>query len=118
MIRNHAARLAVVFFVVTLPLARVAFAQNPRTQQNRSLTPQMQTPPQEKNNEDVRTYSGKISSSNGKYVLAGASPRGPYLLDDQKSAKKYEGKNVLVTGVLDQSNNTIHVQKIQEAAPA
>jgi hypothetical protein len=78
----------------------------------------MQTPPQEKKNEDLRTYSGKISNSNGKYVLEGASPRGPYLLDDQKSAKKYEGKNVLVTGVLDQSSNTIHVQKMQEAAPA
>ena len=85
MIRNHAARLAVVF--LTLPLAGVALAQDPRAQQDRPLTPRMQTPPQEKNNEDLRTYSGKISSSNGKFVLEGASPRGPYLLDDQKSAK-------------------------------
>jgi hypothetical protein len=111
-IRKDVARLAVVIFAGVLPLAGVA-----RTQQDRPQTPQMQTPPQE-NNEDLRTYSGKISSSSGKYVLEGASPRGPYLLDDQKSAKKYEGKNVLVTGLLDRSSNTIHVQKIQVAAPA
>jgi hypothetical protein len=115
-IRKDVARLAVVIFAGILPLAAAAFAQNPRTQQDRPQTPQMQTPPQE-NNEDLRTYSGKISSSSGKYVLEGASPRGPYFLDDQKSAKKYEGKNVLVTGLLDRPSNTIHVQKIQEAAP-
>ena len=117
MIRKDAARLAVVMLSGILPLAGVALAQNPRTQQDRPQTPQLQTPPQE-NNEDLRTYSGKISSSSGKYVLEGASPRGPYLLDDQRLAKKYEGKNVLVIGLLDRSSNTIHVQKIQEAAPA
>jgi hypothetical protein len=116
-IRKDAARLAVVILAWILPQAGVALAQNPRTQQDRPQSPQTQTPPQE-NNEDLRTYSGEISSSSGKYVLEGASPRGPYLLDDQKSAKKYEGKNVLVTGLLDRSSNTIHVQKIQEAAPA
>lgn len=118
MIRKYVARLAAVFFAGTLPLAGEALAQNPRTQQDRPQTPRMQALPQEKNSEDLRTYSGRISSSNGKYVLEGASPRGPYLLDDQKSAKKYEGKSVLVTGVLDRSSNTIRVQKIQEAAPA
>ena len=117
MIRKDVARLVVVIFAGILPLAGVALAQNPRTQQDRHQTPQMQTPRQE-NNKDLRTYSGKISSSSGKYVLEGASPRGPYLLDDQTSAKKYEGKNVLVTGLLDRSSNIIHVQKIQEAAPA
>jgi hypothetical protein len=116
-IRKDVARLAVVILAWILPQAGVALAQNPRTQQDRPQSPQTQTPPQE-NNEDLRTYSGEISSSSGKYVLEGASPRGPYLLDDQKSAKKYEGKNVLVTGLLDRSSNTIHVQKIQEAAPA
>jgi hypothetical protein len=116
-IRKHVARLAVVILAGILPLACVTLAQNPRTQQDRPQATHLQTPPQE-NNEDLRTYSGKISSSSGKYVLEGASPRGPYLLDDQKSAKKYEGKNVLVTGFLDRSSNTIHVQKIQEAAPA
>jgi hypothetical protein len=116
-IRKNVARLAFVILAGILLLASVALAQNPRTQQDRPQTPLMQTPAQE-NNEDLRTYSGKISSSGGKYVLEGASPKGPYLLDDQKSARKYEGKNVLVTGLLDRSSNTIHVQKIQEAAPA
>jgi len=71
------------------------------------------------NDEDLRFFTGKISSNNGKYVLEGGSPRGPYLLDDQKSAKQakeYEGKHVRVIGVLEAASNTIHVRNIEEAA--
>lgn len=42
--------------------------------------------------------------------------RGPYLLDDQKMAKQYEGKHVRVIGVLEVANNTIHVRNIEEAS--
>ena len=38
-----------------------------------------------------------------------------YYLDDAKSPRKYEGKDVVVTGTLDAANNTIHVQKIEAA---
>jgi hypothetical protein len=38
-----------------------------------------------------------------------------YYLDHTKAARKYEGKDVLVTGTLDAANNTIHVQKIEAA---
>ena len=37
-------------------------------------------------------------------------------LDDQKAAKKYDGKAVIVTGSLDTATTTIHVQKIEAAA--
>jgi len=40
----------------------------------------------------------------------------PFALDDQKTAKKYDGKSVVVTGSLDTSTNTIHVRKIEAAA--
>ena len=38
-----------------------------------------------------------------------------HFLDDQDSAKKYEGKQVKVTGTLETASNTIHVTKIVEA---
>jgi hypothetical protein len=37
------------------------------------------------------------------------------LLDDQDGAKKYEGKQVTVTGSFDTATNTIHVTNIQAA---
>jgi Protein of unknown function (DUF5818) len=64
---------------------------------------------------EVKTFSGRISKNNGKYVLEDLTEKTSYLLDDQRSAKKYAGKTVLVTGTLD-SSNIIHVQKIAEAA--
>lgn len=74
-----------------------------QTQQNRSET-------------DAQMFSGKITKSNGKYVLKDSSGKTAYMLDDQKTAKAYEGKVVMITGTLDQSKNIIHVQKIEAAA--
>jgi hypothetical protein len=39
-----------------------------------------------------------------------------YQLDDQSKAKKYEGKEVKVTGSFDANSNTIHVDSIEAAA--
>ena len=114
--RKHVVGLTLMIFAGLLPLVGVILAQLPRTQLDRPGTPEMQTPLQGNSDEDLRFFSGKISNNNGKYVLEGASPKGPYLLDDQKSAKRYEGKHVRVIGVLEQASNTIHVQKIEEAA--
>ncbi len=110
------ARLIVVILAGALPLVGVVFAELPRTHRDRPGTPQIQTPPQGNNDEDVRFFTGKISTNNGKYVLDVESPRGPYLLDDQKKAKQYEGKHVRVIGVLEVASNTIHVRNIEEAA--
>jgi Protein of unknown function (DUF5818) len=116
--RKHFARLTLIVFAGLLPLVGLVLAQLPRTQPDQPPTPLIQIPLQGKNDEDLRFFSGKISNNNGKYVLEGASPSGPYLLDDQKSARRYEGKHVRVIGVLEQASNTIHVRKIEEAAPA
>lgn len=64
---------------------------------------------------EMKTYSGKISKNNGKYVLEDLTEKTSYLLDDQKLAKKYEGKTVVVTGTLDSVSNIIHIQKIAAA---
>ena len=88
----------------------------PGAQPERFQTLQIQSPPQTNNDEDLKFFTGKIYSNNGKYVLDGESPRGPYLLDDQNKAKQYEGKHVRVIGVLEGANNTIHVRHIEEAS--
>jgi Protein of unknown function (DUF5818) len=118
-IRKPVARITFLILAGSLPLVGVVLAQLPRTQPDRPQTPQIQTPPQVNNDEDLRFFTGKISSNNGKYFLEGASSRGPYLLDDQKSvepAKEYVGKHVRVIGVLEAASNTIHVRTIEEAA--
>lgn len=66
------------------------------------------------------TFTGKIMKlQNGKYALVtGQTAQGQlsgHFLDDQDAAKKYEGKEVKVTGTLDMASNTIHVTNIKAA---
>lgn len=106
---------ASLVLISSLPLAGSLLAQDRRP----PYPPQQQaetTPAQTSNNADVRTFSGKISKSNGEYVLEDPASKTPFALDDQKAAKKYDGKSVVVTGSLDTSTNTIHVQKIEATA--
>ncbi len=64
----------------------------------------------------LKTFAGTVMLSNGKYVLEDPSIKHSYYLDDAKAAKKFDGKMVVVTGTLDNSGYTIHVQKIEAAA--
>jgi NAD-dependent DNA ligase len=107
-----------VFLASALPLAAAALAHDPARRQDSPPPRQSQTQDQSPNKEqsEVKTFAGKITKSNSRYVLEDPSANSPYYLDDAKSAKKYEGKNVVVTGTLDAANRTIHVQKIESAA--
>ena len=60
-------------------------------------------------------FVGSITkNSSGKYVLhTGGSD---YQLDDQSQAGKYDGKDVKVTGQLDNASNTIRVQSIEPSS--
>jgi hypothetical protein len=67
----------------------------------------------------IKEFKGKILKTGGKFVLEESSNDGnygTYLLDDQATAKKYEGQRVVVTGTLDAPHNTIHVRKIEAVA--
>ncbi len=67
----------------------------------------------------IKEFKGKILKSGGKFALEESSNSGhygTYLLDDQATAKKYEGQRVVVTGTLDATHNTIHVRKIEAVA--
>jgi len=61
-----------------------------------------------------RIFSGTVWMNDGKFVLRDESHKTWYQLDDQKSAARFEGKEVRVTGTLDTPNNAIHVQDIEE----
>ncbi len=64
--------------------------------------------------DSTKTFSGSISRQHGSYVLKTGNDS--FKLDDQSKAKEYKGKNVQVTGSLDKSTNTIHVEKIEAAS--
>ena len=68
--------------------------------------------------QDNKTFTGTIQKlPSGKFALVtGQTPDGKlsgHFLDDQENAKKYEGKQVKVTGTFDTDSNTIHVTNIQ-----
>lgn len=62
---------------------------------------------------DVRTFSGKITRKSGKFIFREDHLIVTYALDDQQAAKKFFGKNVLVTGTLDAKKNILHLHKIE-----
>ena len=81
-----------------------------------------QPPPgqQQQDQQQDKTFKGKVVKlQNGQFALVtGQTPEGKvagHFLDDQDNAKKYEGKEVTVTGTFDTASNTIHVTNIQAA---
>jgi hypothetical protein len=52
----------------------------------------------------------------GKFVLFQAASKKYYLLDDQKTPRKFAGEKVEVTGDLDKATNTIHVTAMKAAS--
>ena len=60
---------------------------------------------------DVKVYMGTIVTNGDAWVLKSGNEQ--YLLDSQKKAKNYKGKDVEVTGTLDKEKHLIHVEKIK-----
>jgi hypothetical protein len=63
---------------------------------------------------DEMVYMGTIVKDGDAYVLQTGNEK--YLLDSQKKAKKYKGKDVKITGTLDKAKNLIHVEKIKPSS--
>jgi hypothetical protein len=107
--------VAFVLMILLFPAEPALLADSRGSFDSRDLQdPQRRT--QTSDQSEVKGYAGKIIKSDGQYVLQDPVSSNAYLLDDQKAAKKYDGKMALVTGVLDSKSNTIHVKKIQPAA--
>jgi N-acetylneuraminic acid mutarotase len=62
------------------------------------------------------TVFGRIMKQSGTYVLVESASKEHYSLDDQKTAKKYAGRAVFITGTMDVASKSIHVQRIEAAA--
>lgn len=97
----------VVVSVVAVPGATLA---------QQSATPQAQTVPAKAT---VTTQSvtlfGRIQKSDGAYVLIESASKAHFVLDDQKTAKHYNGRVVVITGTMD-GGSTVHVQRIEVAS--
>jgi hypothetical protein len=66
---------------------------------------------QAQNAPEVRTFTGKVLSQNGeRFILRDEANDVWY----QQQARKFAGKNVLVTGVLDRRTDMIQVREITE----
>jgi hypothetical protein len=63
----------------------------------------------------AESFMGTVMKADGKYVLKTAE-KATYQLDDQDLAKKFEGKQVQVTGNLITGTNLIKVLDIKAAA--
>lgn len=75
--------------------------------------PQMPAAGTEAQTQDAKSFSGRITKENGKIVLKDPVTKTSYQIDDVSKAKPYMGKQVKVTGKLDMSSNTIHVDSIE-----
>jgi Protein of unknown function (DUF5818) len=85
-------------------------AQAPATQAP-ATPPTFPTPKAQRGRPDLRVYMGTIVRDGDAYVLKAANDE--HLLDSQKKAKNYKGKDVQITGTLDKEKNLIHVEKIK-----
>ena len=63
--------------------------------------------------DSAKTFMGTVALTKGDYVLRSGDKE--YKLDDQAQATKFKDRKVKVTGTLEKQDNTIHVDRIEEA---
>jgi hypothetical protein len=63
---------------------------------------------------NIRVYIGTIVRDGDAYVLKAGNEK--YLLESQKKAKNYKGKDVKITATLDKAKNVIHVEELPAAS--
>jgi Protein of unknown function (DUF5818) len=59
----------------------------------------------------TQSFTGTIMKDGGKLVLK-TSDNAVYQIDDQETAKSYEGKRVKISGTLDAKTNMLHILAI------
>jgi hypothetical protein len=60
---------------------------------------------------DTKVFMGTIFKDGNAYILKSGNEK--YRLDSPKKAKSYEGKDVQITGTVDEDKKLIHVEKIK-----
>jgi Protein of unknown function (DUF5818) len=79
--------------------------------QSRVMAPR---PSQTQAQPEAKTFIGTVLKSGESFVLSDSVTKSRYMLDDQDKVRRYEGKHVKVTGAVDVTSNTIHVETIEE----
>jgi lipopolysaccharide export system protein LptA len=113
--KKNLSLLATLALAATLSPA--TFAQQDQTPQPGAAEPQTQSAPAPDTTSDTqmqKTFSGTVVKMQKQYVLKTDSAT--YQLDDQVKAKHFSGKQVTVSGILDQSTSMIRVSDIQPAS--
>ena len=107
--------LAMLFGVFT-SVSPLAAQQSPGAQPYASPQPPAPAPGDAAPSNEMKAFSGTIVKDGNMLVLKDTASKTVFQLDDQAKAKQYVGKEVKVTGSLDASTNTIHVEDIQAAS--
>jgi hypothetical protein len=105
-----------LLFALVMPVPQLAAQQSPGSQPYASPQPAAPTPDAPAPSNEMKAFSGTIVKDGGKLVLKDTTNKVVFQLDDQSKAKDYVGKDVKVTGSLDASTNTIHVESIEAAS--
>jgi lipopolysaccharide export system protein LptA len=99
-------------------LSPAAFAQQDQPARPSTSDPQTQTAPapdtSSADTQAPKSFSGTVVKMQKQYVLK--TDTATYQLDDQTKAKQFNGKQVTVSGILDQSTSMIRVSDIQPAS--
>jgi uncharacterized protein YdeI (BOF family) len=104
---------------LTLSVASMGslWAQNSQNTQPQDTPQSAQQPsqsqPASNQAQSAKEFMGTIVKDNGALMLKDSSANVNYKVDDESKVKDYVGKQVKVTGTLDPSSNTIHVDSIQ-----
>jgi hypothetical protein len=100
--------------VLNLLPGRVGAQQEQQAQQPQAASSKSAEPAS--NPAKTTTIFGKVIKQSGAFVLIESGSKEHYSLDDQKTAKKYNGRAVFITGTMDATSKSIHVQAMQPTA--
>jgi hypothetical protein len=80
--------------------------------QNSGKPGQQANPASSSNSDNVRSLTGTVVKENSGYFLRTAD-NSEYQLDDVSKVKGFENQSVSITGTVDSSTRTIHVQNVK-----
>lgn len=91
-------------------------SQQPSPTQPTQSQPSQASPTSSDSMAQGQAFTGTIVKGSDGFMLQDDTNKTSYKLDNAKIAKKFNGKNVKVTGTLDSTRNTIHVTDVQAAS--
>jgi len=109
---------AIATLTLTAPLPSGAFP-SPGTIVPQQPAPEAKQPPITQPLAFVY-YAGKIRKHDGRYILQDSTMPIPFYLDDQKAAKTFAGQDVVIMGVIvesEPSHVSLQVRQIEPVAP-